>query len=403
MLEKFVGADKNSKDYRGNFTLEVTTTALCDLACTYCFEGEKTDKRRLDKDLPLIFKRIDEILADKDWFQKHYDRLNLSFWGGEPTLNPKFIVEIMNKYRDHEFVDFHIYTNGFNIKNLKRVLDNVDTTRLQVQFSYDGKPTNDKYRLTKNGKTTSDQVMDNFYQIARMGVSISLKSTLPIDNMETLSATWKDFETIQENLWQIDRRINVNFAPTIDYVTRMSTEEKDSSLVVFREQMLRIAKLEMGFYQKNNRHLCSWFGGEDNRKHCSAGLNMAAIDQAGDLFACHGAIYADKKTELQSTSISDDGFVGKLAAFSNQFAEPIKKIAKECVDCVATTCMICPVVSHDRSEKEEFFESWADNWANNLCGFFKTFGEIDRAVQKHQFQKKIDRQGIQRGQRGISV
>ena len=31
------------------FCFEVTTTALCNLGCTYCFEGVKTDKTRLRK------------------------------------------------------------------------------------------------------------------------------------------------------------------------------------------------------------------------------------------------------------------------------------------------------------------------------------------------------------------
>ena len=366
----------------------MTTTALCDLNCTYCFEGEKVDKRRLDKDLPVVIKRIDQILEDKEWFRKNYDSLNISFWGGEPTLNPQFIVEIMNNYRENDDVDFHIYTNGFNIKNLNRILDNVDTKKLRIQFSYDGKPTNDKYRLTKNGKTTSDRVMENLYDVARRGINVSLKSTLPVDNMETLSETWLDFKAIQEKLWEINRDIYVTFSPTIDYVTRISDEEKESATQVFRQQMIKIAKEELSFYKQHGRYLCSWFGGEDNRKHCSAGLNMAAIDQAGDLFACHGAIYADKKEELRSAHIKDDDFVQKLAKFSGQFEEPIKKIAPECEECVATTCMICPVVSNDRSEKGEFFDRWTDNWSNNLCSFFKAFGEIDRAVQKQLFKER---------------
>lgn len=383
------GASRESEDYRGNFTLEITTTALCDLNCTYCFEGEKTDKRRLDKDLPVILKRIDSLLEDETWFQKHYDRLNISFWGGEPTLNPNFIVEIMNKYKDREMVDFHIYTNAFNMNNMNRILDNVDTTRLHVQVSYDGKPVNDTYRLTKNKRTTSNQVIDNLYKIAKRGVSVNLKATLPLDNMEMLLDTWKDYKEIQEILWRVNKDIQVNYAPTIDYVARISMEEKSEALKIFREQMLGVAKHEIEFFKEHGRHLCSWFGGEDNRKHCTAGMNMAAIDQAGDIFACHGAIYSDKKDELQSATLQDEDFVEKIAKYSKQFEEPIKKVSSTCEECVATTCMICPIVSHERSDKEEFFDKWTDNWANDLCGFFQAFGEIDRAVQKHLLKEMI--------------
>jgi radical SAM protein with 4Fe4S-binding SPASM domain len=114
---------------------------------------------------------------------------------------------------------------------------------------------------------------------------------------------------------------------------------------------------------------------------------MAAIDQTGSLYACHGAIYSSKKEALKSTTIHEDEFVSKLAAFSQSFEQPIKKVAQSCKECVATTCMICPVISHEKSQNEEFFEKWTDNWVNNLCGFFKAFGEIDRAVQAYNFRE----------------
>lgn len=372
---------------RGNFTLEITTTALCDLGCTYCFEGEKTDKRRLDGDLETIFKRVDSILTDETWFHKNYDSLNITFWGGEPTLNPKFIVDIMNRYANNDLIEFHIYTNAFNINNLNQIIDNVSTKKLRVQVSYDGKEVNDAYRLTKNKKATSNQVLNNLYILAQKGIDVSIKSTLPIENMETLYNSWVEFRDIQDMLWRVDKRLNINYAPTIDYVTKIADDQKDESVKVFRKQFLAIAKQEIEFYKAHGRYLCSWFGGEDTRKHCSAGYNMAAIDQAGSLYACHGAIYSSKKNDLISTTIHDDDFIEKLSAYTQKFAEPLKKIAKPCQDCVATTCMICPVISHEKSDKEDFFDKWTDNWVNNLCGFFKTFGEIDRAVQEYMFRE----------------
>lgn len=380
-------AESNRKQ---SFTLELTTTALCDLGCTYCFEGEKTDTARLDKDIGLVITRIDSILADTQWFQKHYEHLNLSFWGGEPTLNPQFIINIMNVYKHNPKVDFHIYTNAFNIKNMNKVVDNVDTSTLQVQVSYDGKLVNDKYRLTKNKKATSNQVLKNLYILADKGVNVSLKSTLPIDHMETLLSSWIEFEEIQNTLWSINKQIDVTYSPTIDYVTQFTDQQKEEALVVFRDQFLGIAKRELAFFKKHGRHLCTWFGGEDNRKHCSAGLNMAAISQKGDLFACHGALYADKKEEMKSTTIYDKDFLEKLQKFSLSFVDGSKKIAKECQDCQATTCMICPVMSNDKSEKENFEDRWLDNFSNKLCAFFKTFGEIDRSVQQFLFQDRMN-------------
>lgn len=387
-------ANKPSNGKRGSFTLEITTSGLCDLSCTYCFEGEKTDTKRLNSDFDLIIKRIDSVLADDTWFNKHYTSLNLSFWGGEPTLNPKLIIDVMNQYKDDSRVDFHIYTNAFNMNNLNKIIENVDGSKLRIQVSYDGKLINDKYRLTKNKQITSNQVLNNLFTLAQKGVNVSMKSTLPIDNMETMYTTWLEFRDIQNMLWKVNKNIEINYAPTIDYVTKFTNDQKSEAIGLFRNEFLKIAKEEIKFYEEHGRYLCSWFGGEDKRSHCSAGYNMAAIDTDGSLYACHGALYSTKKTELKSTSIHDDDFIGKLERYTAQFDKPIKEIAKTCKECVATTCMICPVVSHEKSQKEGFIEQWQDNWVNELCGFFKTFGEIDRAVQayfsKQREQKKID-------------
>ena len=83
--------------HKGPLTLELTTTALCDLDCTYCFEGQKTNKQKLEK-LDVVIKRIYELL-ESDWVTETYSGLNISFWGGEPTLNPGYVIKIMNEFQ----------------------------------------------------------------------------------------------------------------------------------------------------------------------------------------------------------------------------------------------------------------------------------------------------------------
>jgi hypothetical protein len=58
--------------------------------------------------------------------------------------------------------------------------------------------------------------------------------------------------------------------------------------------------------------------------------------------------------------------------------------------------MICPVSSLDNSKKGDYFDRWTDRWVNNMCGFFKSFGEIDRTVQKHLMQKQTEIISIKR-------
>jgi hypothetical protein len=86
---------------------------------------------------------------------------------------------------------------------------------------------------------------------------------------------------------------------------------------------------------------------------------------------------------MKSSNISMDTFAEDVGKMSKAYSEPISTMSDICTGCVATTCMICPVSSLDHSTKEDYFDRWTDRWVNNMCGFYKAFGEIDRTVQAY--------------------
>lgn len=366
------------------FTLEITTAALCNLDCTYCFEGAKTNKRRLDTEqVAALKKRIYDFL-DSDFFKDNYDNLNISFWGGEPTLNPDLIINIMQEYQHIDNVGFHIYTNAYERRRLDKIVDNIDISKLNVQISYDGRDINDVFRVTATGKSSADKVLENLEYFAKKGVAISMKSTIPLKSMRTLYSTWKDFERMYEKYNAIGDHVQISYAPTIDYVDELPREEAEKLVEIFREQMLKVAAEEIKFVNKHQRHLCTWFNGSDSKQHCAAGAHMHAIDVDGNSYACHGALYSPNKEKMHGGNIEDENFINKVEAMSNEYSSVIGRgVSDVCKDCVATTCMICPVASFDMSNKEDHMDRWTDRWVNNMCGFFKAFGEIDRTVQAH--------------------
>ncbi len=381
-------SQSHTSNKRGNFTLEICTTNLCDLNCAYCFEGEKAREKEIKYDQDILFKRIDEILSDHKWFQKYYNSLNISFWGGEPTLNHAIIVEVMNKYSSHENVSFHIYTNGFNRSNLFKIVDNVDTRRLRIQVSYDGQPIHDRYRLTKNGKKTADIIINNSKALAQKGIDLTFKSTIPLEEISNFSSAWNDLYNLQEEFRKINPNCIIRYAPTIDQAVSASLLCEEELIKRFRVQLLSMAKKEIDFFKQNGRFLCSWFGGGASRTTCTAGFNMAIIDVAGEVHACHGILYSKNKDRLPTTTIYDDKFIDNIAELSLKFGKILSsKKYNECENCVATTCMICPVNSLDVSKKASFDEQWTDRTCLNRCFYFKALGEIDRAVQEINFKE----------------
>jgi len=365
------------------FTLEITTTALCNLDCTYCFEGIKVDKQRLDDRVDILKQRIHEFL-EHDWFKQNYDLLNISFWGGEPTLNPGLLVDIITEFQDRDNVSFHIYTNGYDRKRMDKVVDNVDLSKLQVQISYDGKDINDVFRIRANGSTTSDKVIENLEYFAKKGVNVSLKATIPMKGMGDMYPAWKDYKQLYDRLNDIGDNIRVLYAPTIDYVNDIPRGELGDMIEVFRKGMLKIAREEIDFYKEHGHFLCTWFNGGETKSHCTSGVHMHAIDVDGNSYACHGSLYSPNKQDMKAGHIDDDSFINNIIGMSTRLGEHINKpVSPICVDCVATTCMVCPVVSLDNSVKVDFLERWTDRWVGNMCGFYKAFGEIDRTVQSY--------------------
>lgn len=370
------------KEKSNQFTLEITTTALCNMDCTYCFEGVKVDKQRLDDKLDILKQRIAEFL-DHEWFQSNYDLLNISFWGGEPTLNPELIISIIQEFQDRDNVSFHIYTNGYDRGRMDKIVDAVDISKLNVQISYDGRQINDIFRLSLAGQSTADQVMENLEYFGRKGVNISLKATIPMGGIGDLFPAWQDYKNMYDRYNAIGDNITIAYAPTIDYVNTLPPEDLGPLIETFRKGMLKIAREEIKFYGEHGHFLCTWFGGGETKTHCSSGVHMHAIDVDGNSYACHGSLYSPNKQEMKGGNITQDSFINNIIEMSTSYGVHIREMSPICKDCVATTCMVCPVVSLDNSLNEDFGGRWTDRWVGNMCGFFKTFGEIDRSVQAY--------------------
>ena len=369
---------------RGKLTVELTTSALCDLDCSYCFEGVKTNPKRLE-DIDLLIKRLRQLL-EFDWYKQHYTGLVISFWGGEPTLNANYVIKIMNEFRDDDRVMFHMYSNGFNRKNMQKIIDAVDLKKFEIQISYDGRPVNDKFRLTKNGKSTADMVLDTFDYLVHSGVSaVYFKSTLPGSAISNIYDTWLDFERLHEKYKDSGDHVKISFAPTLDQTMAPTEEFKQVSVKTFREQMLKVAKKEIEFFKKYNRHLCTWFAAGDSKTNCASGFNMFAVDVTGETFACHGSLYSSGRDEMKSSSIFEDDMLEKISKFADSFDKGVRAIPDTCKSCVATMCTICPVSTYEMSSNEDFHSRWGDRQINGLCDYYQTFGEIDRTVQDYLY------------------
>ena len=407
--------------------IEITITGLCNLNCSYCFEGEKKETHKIDylEMNHTIFNILN--FTRTETFKKEFDSLQISFWGGEPTLRTEKIIQCiksMEELKDTNFdISYMIYTNGTLLPKLIDIIDICQEyeieEKLSIQFSYDGKINNDKYRLDYNKNTTSNSVLKNFLYLAtefKFKGSLFFKATIGTEalheeiNNELLINTWKEFYNLHlflKNKNIENKNIFISYAPTIDYTRASIFRIKDigqdlykKALENFKEQMSIIAGLEYNFYKENNRFLMSWFTGKDTRSHCKAGSELINIDTDGKIRFCHGVLYSKNKNDFSINeidmreSIFPNVLEYHLSEYLNYFKKHNEDYYKngniECSKCEATYCAVCPAALYDfnkeenltgpRKDMDELLYTNKNEYLN--CNFFKIFGKIDRSLQK---------------------
>jgi radical SAM protein with 4Fe4S-binding SPASM domain len=363
----------SSKNY---YTFELTVTQKCDMACTYCFEGDELKNTKKAPTVEEVIPKIRELL-DSSEFMSHYNGISLQAWGGEPSLATNYIISLFKEFRNDP-VDFFMYTNGYNINNLSKIINNLlfnDLTldRFSMQISYDG-ISHDKERVDHNGDGTATKVLENIKKLKTTypDLNLQLKATLPIDQLTNLEQHWYHWKEI------VDEFPSFSWSPTLEYTNKY--EITPIHLALITEQFTKLAKLELQYFQEHQRFVFAWFGSQDANV-CSAGANIGNIDLDGNISVCHGALYSPNKEHFQVGNIYTSSFVESILKMRTRHMQ-ILEVPESCRGCEATVCYQCPIVQYDNSTKDTYEEKYHDP-KSDLCSVYKSFGKIDRTIQRH--------------------
>lgn len=372
------------------FNLEIATTSSCNMACTYCFEGEElqSKQKQQHQNIESIIQKINSLLHDQR-FNLEYDSICLNFWGGEPTLNYSWNKELIEKTIENKKVYYFIYSNGFDYLKLKKHIDlfpEEELHRLRIQISWDGI---NNGRIDHNDRFTTDKVLATIKTIALIYPELHLttKATIQPEELERLQEIWLRYYDLFQELNKTKNNVQVTFSPTLNYVDDHS--ETDEFLQAISKQFGIIYKLEEKFHEKYNFHLFGWFSEtlKDARgkrlTNCSAGINMMAVDYDGTMSACHGTLYSDMKKDFSnhiSTNIKDPNqkFLTRFFESREELKKSTEYVADSCINCEATVCYKCPVVNIE--QLNEFKPENFQVRDTRHCNIYKTFGKFDRAL-----------------------
>lgn len=174
--------------------LTIAPTISCNLRCPYCFEGNKPsgimDKATCDKLIEFIK------------YHKFAKSLQISWFGGEPTLCPQQIDYILDKILTEEGMPKLVYqdivTNGTRLTG--EVLELFEKYSFNmIQITLDGwRTSHDTKRVYPNGKGTFEEIMENldFFMKKFPEVNISIRVNIDKVNKDDFM---KIFHFFKEN------------------------------------------------------------------------------------------------------------------------------------------------------------------------------------------------------------
>ena len=211
-LDEYMAAARNDAS-RLNVT--VLTTLQCNLACGYCYQGDRDDYNKFADKMTLeTASRVSEWVADRlDVVQP--EELVLTFFGGEPLLNLPVMYELAERVWEATSargVTMHItiVTNGLLLT--PEVVDRLEPFGLySVKITLDGdRDVHNRMRPLRGGQGSFDRIIQNIRQVAgrvKVGIGGNFDET-SVDSYPAL------LDFLQDQPF-VDRLVKVNFKPIL--------------------------------------------------------------------------------------------------------------------------------------------------------------------------------------------
>ncbi|MBI1208502.1 MAG: radical SAM protein [Azospirillum sp.] len=282
--------------------LELILNSHCNLRCRYCFEGDRTQIKKLMTS-EIGRKALDRFFPERELFRRR-----LVFFGGEPLLNWETLKALTeyarSKFVDDESLGISVTTNGtilptgaasfFNHQKIS-VLCSLDLTEGSHDYN----------RKTINGRKTYNIIMKNIVKLIDHGVHVSARTSL-------VPLAYYDFDNTYEALGKVGIK-NWLMGPVT------SENWSAESLCALEDGLFRLWKrYRSGGYGPGLSFLTDIWQGNVFRP-CYAGEKSITVDPDGYLYGC---------SRLATTSASDGTLpLGRLCQsnINNQNVDMIRR------------------------------------------------------------------------------
>jgi len=175
-----------------SLNLTIAPTSSCNFKCFYCYEAGIVHKTMSKKTIENLTNFIEEKCKTTQ------NKLNITWYGGEPLLAVKQISKILENLKkkeitilNHSIITNGLFLNNENIAFLKA--NNINT----IQVTLDGvnPETHNERRKNKDGSSSWEQILSNIDNIINdeSNAFVSIRCNVAKDNQA-------EFQTLKEYL-----------------------------------------------------------------------------------------------------------------------------------------------------------------------------------------------------------
>lgn len=327
-----------------SFTFQVTDK--CNLACTYCYQINKSTRRMKLEDAKLA---VDKLLSGADGFHDYINPekspgIVLEFIGGEPFLEIELIDQIVDYFREQAILLNHPWANKFCISICsngvlytdERVQKFLQKNNGVISFSVtvDGvQELHDKCRIFPDGRPSYHLAHGAAMDWMSRGYYMGSKITISPENITYVA------ESLEQMIQDGYTDINANFVYEEGWELKHATECY-KQIKMFTDKTLMDFDMNdyaISFLTNNGEPMpCT-----DNKNWCGGTGDMLSMDPDGYLYPCIRYMESSLGNERQPLRIGNI-HTGLLQ----------KPDEKKCIDCMnaitrrsqsTDECWYCPV------------------------------------------------------------
>ena len=376
-------------------------TDRCNLLCEYCGYGKYYNNYDPRKNINMDFDIFREtiLFMEKKWKVQSTNskkNIRISFYGGEPLLNFKFIKEAVNLIKNLNVNKNFSFSMTTNAIYLKRYIDFLAENKFDILVSIDGDRYEDSYRNFPNGNPSFNIVVNNILYVKEKypeyyANHIRFNSVLHDRNsVETVSSyIYKTFGkypmTNELNVFgvrsELQKEFNKMFLSKAESYEKINSQKLAEDLRCSSPKSIEYAKYLNFFNIKQfNKPLSCFFYPESSLKKetrvlptgtCLPFSKKIFISVTGKIYPCERI-----GNEINFGSVNEKGVnidYSSIAKIYNSLMDLYEPNCKKCSR--IKNCPVC-IASDIEGYKfchDRYLKKYKENFLKSLISYYEKF------------------------------